>query len=122
MTRFADRFVAALRHLEETADTAQIVPLFAPGGSISNPLVRHEEGGPDAAERFWTAYRGTFREIRSEFRHIGEADGAAFLEWVSEGTSASGEQFRYGGVSVLENDGERISAFRTYFDPRQVSA
>jgi ketosteroid isomerase-like protein len=121
MTDFVDRFIAALHHLEEAGDTSRIVPLFAADASIANPLVRHDQGGPDAAKQFWSAYRAAFGEIRSEFRHVAEADGAAFLEWVSEGTTAKGEGFRYGGVSVLEHDGESISAFRTYFDPRQIS-
>lgn len=121
MTGFADRFAAALRHLEKTKETRDIVTLFARGASISNPLVQHEAGGEEAAERFWSAYRGTFAEIVSSFRHIAGADGVSFLEWVSEGRLADGEAFRYGGVSVLEHDGQLISAFRTYFDSAKLS-
>ena len=121
MTRFADRFIDALRQLEEGGETGTIVGLFADGAEISNPLVKHEAGGQDAAERFWSSYRGAFTQIRSEFRKIVDSDGTAFLEWVSSGTSAKGAPFRYGGVSVIEHDGERISSFRTYFDTAQVA-
>jgi hypothetical protein len=122
MPGFADRFIAALRRLEGESDTGDIVSLFAPNAAISNPLVRYDSGGPDAAEHFWSTYRGTFREIASEFRHVVDVEGAAFLEWTSSGTTTQGQPFHYGGVSVLEHDGERIAAFRTYFDPAQVSA
>ena len=122
MTEFAGRFAAALRRLEQTRETSEIASLFAPDATISNPLIEHRHGGGETAERFWTAYRGSFAEIESTFRHIVEADGTAFLEWSSEGTMAGdGETFRYGGVTVLEHDGERISAFRTYFDTAKLS-
>lgn len=32
----------------------------------------------------------------------------------------AGERFSYGGVSVLEHDGDKITAFRTYFDTRHL--
>lgn len=121
MTGFAHRFATALRHLEDTGDASGIAGLFAPAATLSNPLVRYDEGGEGAAERFWSTYRGTFANITSTFRHIAEADGAAFLEWTSEGTKVGGEPFRYGGVTVLEHDGTRISAFRTYFDSAKLS-
>jgi limonene-1,2-epoxide hydrolase len=118
MPGFADRFIHALRQLEEGEDAGPIAALFGPDATISNPLVAHE-GGEEAAARFWTSYRGTFRTIRSEFRHVVDEDGLSLMEWVSEGET-SGGPFRYGGVSVVEHDGERIAAFRTYFDPTQV--
>jgi NAD(P)-dependent dehydrogenase (short-subunit alcohol dehydrogenase family) len=112
-------FIDALRYLEETGDTARIVSLFASDAEIANPLVKHEAGGPEAAERFWRSYRGAFETIRSEFRNLGESGGTAFLEWVSEGVGPDGP-FRYGGVSVIEHDGGSIRAFRSYFDPAQA--
>ncbi|QAY77827.1 SDR family oxidoreductase [Sphingosinicella sp. BN140058] len=120
MSRFADRFIEALRHLEESGETSAIVDLFADGAEISNPLVKHEAGGREAAERFWTSYRAAFSAIRSEFRQVADAGGTAFLEWVSSGTAANGTSFRYGGVSVIEHDGQRIGSFRTYFDTAQI--
>jgi hypothetical protein len=47
---------------------------------------------------------------------VTEKDGTAFLEWTSHG-SIDGQAFDYDGVSVLESDDDRITAFRTYFDP-----
>ena len=122
MPRFADRFIDALRRLEEERETDPIVSLFAPGAEIANPLVKHEGGGPEAADRFWRAYRGSFEEIRSEFRNVVDQPGVSMLEWVSSGTNVKGEPFRYGGVSVIEHDGRTISAFRTYFDSAQIAS
>jgi hypothetical protein len=118
MPGFADRFIYALRQLEEGEDVGPIAGLFGPDATISNPLVEHQ-GGPDAAAHFWRSYRGTFRTIRSEFRHVVDEDGLSLMEWVSEGET-SGGPFRYGGVSIIEHDGTSIAAFRTYFDPTQV--
>jgi ketosteroid isomerase-like protein len=50
---------------------------------------------------------------------VTEKDGTAFLEWTSHG-SIDGQAFDYDGVSVLESDDDRITAFRTYFDPRHI--
>jgi NAD(P)-dependent dehydrogenase (short-subunit alcohol dehydrogenase family) len=112
-------FIEALRYLEDTGETARIVSLFASDAEIANPLVKHEAGGPEAAQRFWRSYRGAFKTIRSEFRTVREADGISFLEWVSEGVGPDGA-FRYGGVSVIEHHGASIRAFRSYFDPAQA--
>jgi hypothetical protein len=120
MDTLTQTFIAALRTLEESGDTGPIVALFGEGAEISNPLVKHEAGGPEAAERFWSAYRGTFETVRSEFRNVVEQTGVSMLEWVSEGVTVRGDPFRYGGVSVIEFAGGRISAFRTYFDTAQI--
>lgn len=117
MSEQTDQFIEALRRLEENGDPEPIAALFASDAKVSNPLVEHEgEGG---AREFWAKYRAAFEAIRSEFRHVVEADGVAMLEWTSEG-QAGGASVRYGGVSVLEHGESGIAAFRTYFDSRQV--
>ncbi|GGE89939.1 nuclear transport factor 2 family protein [Sphingomonas prati] len=117
MTIDAKTFIDALRTLEDNSDVEPIAALFADGAEISNPLVEH--GGRDGAAAFWTAYRGTFDSIHSEFRNIVEQDGVALLEWVSEG-SVDGKDVRYGGVSVIESGERGITVFRTYFDPAKI--
>ncbi|WP_076072816.1 nuclear transport factor 2 family protein [Sphingomonas montana] len=117
MTIDAQTFIDALRTLEEGSDAGPIAALFADDAEISNPLVEH--GGKDGAAAFWTAYRGTFDTIRSEFRNVVQGDKIALLEWVSEG-QVDGKDVRYGGVSVLELSEDTIAAFRTYFDPSQI--
>jgi ketosteroid isomerase-like protein len=117
---FTQRFIDALRHLEETGDVDGLVQLFAEDAEISNPLVQHHGGGRGAAQSFWTRYRGTFKTITSEFRSVADGDGISFLEWASSGTTRGGA-FRYGGVSVIEHKSGQITAFRSYFDPAQLS-
>jgi hypothetical protein len=93
--------------------------LYAPDATISNPLVRIEHQGPEGARRFWSPYRAAFGSIRSEFHHVLEEDGAALLKWTSTGTGPD-SMIRYRGVSVLEFEGGKLTAFRTYFDPRHL--
>ncbi len=120
MESFTQRFVEALRHLEESSEPEQIVQLFDAAAEISNPLFKHETGGPEAADRFWRSYRGSFKSIRSEFRKVIEREGVSFLEWTSDGTTNKDRPFRYGGVSVMEHEVGSIKAFRTYFDTAQI--
>ena len=119
MPRRADTFIQALYRLEDDRDVEPIAGLFADGADVSNPLVKHPHEGEGGAAAFWRSYRQAFETIHSEFRNIVEDEKASLLEWVSEGTSKSGP-FRYGGVSVIEWDGDRITNFRAYFDPAQV--
>ena len=113
-------FIDALHHLEDTGEVDQIAQLFREGADISNPLVKRVGEGATGAQSFWTAYRAAFKAIRSDFRNVVEGDRVTMLEWVSDGTTTAGP-VRYGGVSVLEYDGDRISAFRSYFDPGQIA-
>lgn len=119
MSMLVDTFIKALHHLERSGDPEGIVNLFAENATVANPLVQHRGNGRDSALSFWQSYRAAFKDITSEFRHIIEEDGIAFLEWVSEGTTEQGH-FRYGGVSVIEHRSDEITAFRSYFDPRHI--
>jgi ketosteroid isomerase-like protein len=114
------RFVDALRTLEEGQDVEPLAALHGDDADISNPLVPHVHTGQQGARDFWTAYRRTFETVRSEFHHVEDAGDASFLEWTSTGRSAQGRDFEYRGVSVVEWSGDRIRAFRTYFDPRHL--
>jgi hypothetical protein len=112
-------FIDALGRLETSRDADTIALLFADHAQVSNPLVNHDDGGIGAAKSFWSQYRDAFDEIRSEFSSVTEKDGMSFLEWHSHG-EIGGKPFDYDGVSVLESDGEKITAFRTYFDTRHI--
>jgi ketosteroid isomerase-like protein len=116
----AQTFIDALRSLEEGGDVERIASLYAEGADISNPVTRHEHSGREGAREFWSSYRGTFEEIHSEFHNVLESGDTAVLEWTSRGRSADGGEIRYSGVSVLEFEGERIQAFRAYFDSRNL--
>jgi limonene-1,2-epoxide hydrolase len=119
MADISKTFIDALGRLEANHEVEAIAGLFTADAEIANPLVQYEDGGAEAAKTFWTQYRAAFGEIRSEFRTVTEKDGVAFLEWVSKG-SMDGQAFTYEGVSVLESEGEKIKAFRTYFDTRHL--
>jgi hypothetical protein len=108
--QIAQSFIDALARLESERDLAPIVATFADTCDVGNVLV----------PEFWTEYREAFGEVRSSFRNIVVSDGRAALEWTTEGTSPSGEPFRYDGVSILEVEEGRIARFRAYFDPASL--
>ena len=113
MTLNATTFIDALHGLEQAHDLDTIAGLFAKDAEISNPMVAME--GEVGAAAFWRAYRSAFDQIKSSFLTILEQDGRIALEWRSTG-SAKGHDVAYEGVSMLEIEGEEITAFRTYFD------
>ncbi len=121
MTDRTQRFIDALHTLEDGEDVQPIADLFAEGADVSNPMVKHPGEGEQGAADFWTMYRRSFDTVHSEFRNIVDQGEAALLEWTSTG-SIKGQDFTYGGVSVLEfGEGEKLTAFRTYFDPTPLA-
>ena len=114
-------FTDALATLEQDGDADPIAALYADDADLSNPLVQHRYQGKGGAHEFWTMYRGAFQSIESAFHHIVSDQDSALLEWTSRGKRQDGQAVAYRGVTVLEYDGTgAISAFRTYFDPRQL--
>jgi hypothetical protein len=55
---------------------------------VGNVAVPRTLSGHEGLREFWTGYRNTFGEVKSEFRNV-VADDAGFvaLEWITEGTS-----------------------------------
>jgi ketosteroid isomerase-like protein len=118
----AQRFVDALGRLERDGDVEGLVEVFAEGCSLGNTASHREFRGRDEVRLFWREYRGSFGEVRSHFRNVIAADGRVALEWSTEGTAPDGSSIRYGGVSILETDGDRIRRFHAYFDPRRLGS
>jgi rubrerythrin len=119
------KFIEALRALEETSDVERMVRLFDETAEISNPMDARPHHGQDGARRFWRTYRDSFEEIHSDFSRIVESDDAAMLEWTSRGVLRGDRPIDYSGVSVLELQNGKVHRFRTYFDARpfdQVAA
>jgi limonene-1,2-epoxide hydrolase len=112
------RFIEALRALEETNDLERMVSLFADGAEISNPMETTPLHGQEGARKFWRTYRDSFEEIHSDFSKILESDETAMLEWNSRGRLRGDRPIDYSGVSVLELRDGRVHRFRTYFDGR----
>ena len=117
----ADRFVEALRKLEEDRDVEGLVEIHTEDCDVGNVAVPKTFSGHEGLREFWTGYRDTFGEMRSEFRNVfADEAGHAALEWNTTGT-ANGNEVSYDGVSLLEIDGGKVNRFRAYFDPRSVS-
>lgn len=115
----ARRFIDALHELEERRDVEKLVQLFSDGAELQNPVIAPTHG-KEGVREFWEHYRKSFGDVHSRFLNVVSDDRSALLEWRSEGTSANGTRFRYGGVSVLEFGDGGIERFRTYFDPSNL--
>ena len=117
----ADRFVEALRKLEEDRDVEALVEVHSADCDVGNVAVPKTFSGHEGLREFWTGYRDTFGEMRSEFRNVfADEAGHAALEWNTSG-EANGKDVSYDGVSLLEIDDGKVNRFRAYFDPRSVS-
>jgi limonene-1,2-epoxide hydrolase len=117
----ADRFVEALRKLEEDRDVEALVGIHTKDCDVGNVAAPKTFNGHEGLREFWTGYRNTFAKMRSGFRNVFADDaGRAALEWTTEGTSG-GNTVSYDGVSILEIEGDKVSRFRAYFDPRRLT-
>jgi steroid delta-isomerase-like uncharacterized protein len=117
----ADRFVEALRKLEDDRDVEALVEIHTEDCDVGNIAVPKTFSGHDSLREFWTSYRDTFGEMKSEFRNVfADAAGHAALEWNTSG-DANGKDVSYDGVSLLEIEDGKVSRFRAYFDPRTVN-
>jgi ketosteroid isomerase-like protein len=114
----AQRFVDALSKLEESGDVEPLLELFSDDAQVSNVASHRTLEGKDGARQFWREYKGMLRQVKSTFRNMIEAGDRVALEWESSGTAHNGAAVDYEGVSIIEWDGERISRFYAYFDPR----
>jgi limonene-1,2-epoxide hydrolase len=116
----ADNFVAALRKLEEEEAVELLVEIHTDDCEVGNVSVPGTFRGHEGLREFWTSYRSTFGEMKSEFRNVFAAEGGAALEWTTEGTS-NGERVSYDGVSILEFEGDKVRRFMAYFDTRRLT-
>jgi steroid delta-isomerase-like uncharacterized protein len=116
----ADSFVEALWKLEEDRDVEPLVALHTEDCEVGNVAVPRTFEGKDGLREFWTNYRKTFGEMKSEFRNVFAAEGRAALEWTTTGTS-NDHSVEYDGVSILEIEGDKVKRFMAYFDPRSLT-
>lgn len=115
------RFADAIMRGEERGDAEVIVALFHEDAELQSLVHEEPLHGIDGARRFWQEYLGSFRDLRSRFDRVREADGLAVLEWITDATLASGQPITYRGVSLVEHDGERVRSFRSYYDASALS-
>jgi ketosteroid isomerase-like protein len=116
----ADGFVEALRKLEEDRDVEALVEIHTEDCEVGNVAVSETFRGDDGLREFWTEYRKTFGEMRSEFRNVFATEEGAALEWTTESTS-NGDSVSYDGVSILEIEGGKVRRFMAYFDSRALT-
>jgi hypothetical protein len=115
MDTLTQTFMRALQTAEQTRDTAPLVALFSEGATLRNLTSKTWEGLGGAAE-FWETYLNTFSSIHSEFSHHADTGQTGLMEWDARGQLAGGHDIDYRGVSVIEHDGQKVQAFRTYYD------
>ena len=116
----ADDFVKALRKLEEDRNVEPLVELHTEDCEVGNVSVSGTFRGHEGLREFWTSYRSTFGEMKSEFRNVFATEDGAALEWTTEGTS-NGDRVSYDGVSILEIEGGKVRRFMAYFDTRDLA-
>jgi ketosteroid isomerase-like protein len=116
----AEQFVAALGKLERERDLETIAALFAEDAEIDNVTSVEGKAGHTGAKEFWRIYREMFDEMKSTFNNQIMTDGRAALEWQTKGSSKNGHEIEYEGVSILEIEGDKITRFYAYFDPRKL--
>ena len=116
----ADNFVAALRKLEEEEDVELLVEIHTEDCEVGNVSVSGTFRGHEGLREFWTSYRSTFGEMKSEFRNVFATEDGAALEWTTEGTS-NDDAVSYDGVSILEFEGDKVRRFMAYFDTRRLT-
>lgn len=113
----AHAFIDALTALEADNDVEPLVQLFAEDSRCENLTGHAEHTGPDGARTFWTADRGLFQSVHSEFANVVSEGDVTMLEWKRTGTGRGGDAIDLAGVSVIEFSGGAITRFAGYFDP-----
>jgi ketosteroid isomerase-like protein len=111
--RRARTFVAELRRFEQDSDPAPLVALFSDDATATRLDARGER---DDVTAFWTEYRAQFHELSTTFVHAVEGADRVALEWTTTATLTDDRPLEYRGVTVLDLDGDRIVALRTYYD------
>src|SRR5688572_500613 len=112
------RFIDALKRLEQKGEHGEIVSLFSDACRLSNTQLEKPMEGTEGAERYWRQYRNTFKQVKSSFTRITESADRSVLEWTSSVTLETGRPIKYSGVTILQLDGDTITDFMAYFDTR----
>ncbi|MEF2276703.1 nuclear transport factor 2 family protein [Deinococcus sp. YIM 134068] len=115
MANLTETFMQTLQTIEASGDPMPLVELFADETSLRN-MTTQEWHGKEGAQDFWTRYLENFQTIRSEFFHHADDGHTGSMEWEATGQLGDGADIAYRGISVIEHDGQKVSAFRTYYD------
>ena len=115
MADLANSFKDALHTIEQEKKPDAVLTFFEDESTLKRLNHEHYEGR-SGAEKFWNEYLSTFKTQETTFHNTVDADETVVLEWVSKGEFPNGEPYEYRGVSILERDGDKVKAFRTYYD------
>jgi limonene-1,2-epoxide hydrolase len=115
MASLTEQFMTALNTAEDSGQPDALLALHAENVTLQN-LTTQTWSGPDGAHAFWQRYLDDFETIHSDFTHHGDAGDLGLMEWVGKGTLKGGTPIEYRGISVIEHDGQKVTAFRTYYD------
>ena len=121
-----ERFIDVLHRLEgdDEGAVAEMADLFSDDARLENAaldLAGEERNGREGARHFWSEYRRTFKEARSDFHQITLNERAAGLFWTTRGAGNNGQPVEYDGASLLIfDDAGRITRFRGYYDTRAL--
>jgi len=118
MSDIVKSFIGALGEVESGGSVDRIADLFAGDAEIGNVTLVKSGRGVDGAREFWTHYQQTVGTVKSEFRKLADGNVVA-LEWRTTGEALDGKAVDYEGVSIIETDGEKITRFFAYFDPKR---
>lgn len=113
----AKQFIDALHKLEAERDLETITSLFSTDCEIGNVVTEDKDIG---VKEFWTSYRESFGEVKSNFRNEIITGEVTALEWTTRGTNGDGHKIEYSGVSILEIEDDKIARFHAYFDPNKL--
>ncbi|HEY0734906.1 MAG TPA: nuclear transport factor 2 family protein [Herpetosiphonaceae bacterium] len=125
--QLAQQFIDALHALEQgdVGNVDQLAGMYSDDARLVNAALKlagQERTGQDGARQFWTEYRRTFGEARSDFYQVTVNEQAAGLFWTTKGTGNDGQPMEYDGVSLLVFDDQgKIKLFRGYYDTRELS-
>lgn len=111
----AQAFMDALQTLEQNNDPETLAALFTDDASLVRMTHKTYEGHDDI-RRFWSEYLEPFDDLATEFYNVTEDDDGAVLEWETKGSLKGGKPIHYRGVSSLSFSGDKVGAFRTYYD------
>ena len=113
----AQAFMSKLQAMEASQDPEVLVSMFADNAELESPARKVRLHGGEGAREFWQDYLSAFDRIHSKFTRVTAAQGAATLEWRSDGQLANTrEPISYPGVSIVEFDGDKVRRFATYYD------
>jgi steroid delta-isomerase-like uncharacterized protein len=94
----------------------EVLALFAPDATYSEPGLEGRVDSIPLAERLENGWAQWKDRVLTPTRIMLADAGTAVVEWEMNQTHPSGKHLAVSGVTVIESDGGRIRALRTYYN------